>query len=417
MFPISRHRDGSELGSQEMFAADRLLRHTSILAGAGSDKTTLLRRIIEEAALIGIPSLILDTNNDLARLGESWPQKPERFTEEDAAKAAAYFDTIEVVVWTPGISSGRPLTLSVLPDFSSLSDDPDARAIAIEMARITLLPLLGKAVGAIKRGVLADSLRYFAEHGGKRLNDFILLLANLPNGISKIGTAPKLAEEMANQLRTATATNPLLDDNGLLDPQVLFGETEREQAQGKTRLSIIDFSGLTSEESREAFVNQLQMALFTSIKKYPSRTGRLYVLDEAQYFAPSQKSTPCKENTLLLLAHASRGGLGLIFATQAPNSLDPGIVKSCGTHFYGKMGSPRAVRALRELIAMQGGSLDDIAGLSAGDFFFAKERTTRPIKIRPPLCLTHYPEKHSSEEGGISRRREEAAIAADGRVY
>jgi hypothetical protein len=35
-------------------------------------------------------------------------------------------------------------------------------------------------------------------------------------------------------------------------------------------------------------------ALFTWIKKHPSTTGRLYAIDEAQNFAPSQKMTPCK---------------------------------------------------------------------------------------------------------------------------
>jgi hypothetical protein len=135
-------------------------------------------------------------------------------------------------------------------------------------------------------------------------------------GVSKIGKATKRAADMADQLLAAIATNPLLTTRGTpLDPQVLFGD----DTQGKTRISLINFSGLSSDESRQLFVNQLQMALFTWIKKHPSTTGRLYVIDEAQNFAPSQKMTPCKESTLALATQA-RIGLGMIFATQTPIS-------------------------------------------------------------------------------------------------
>ena len=68
-------------------SADLLSRHVAILAGSGSGKTVLLRRIVEEAALLGIPSIVLDTNNDLVRLGDAWPERPPGFSDEDAAKA------------------------------------------------------------------------------------------------------------------------------------------------------------------------------------------------------------------------------------------------------------------------------------------------------------------------------------------
>ena len=63
--------------------------HIAILAGSGSGKTVLLRRIIEEAALRGIPSIVLDPNNDLSRLGDAWPTRPEMWSDEDSAQADA----------------------------------------------------------------------------------------------------------------------------------------------------------------------------------------------------------------------------------------------------------------------------------------------------------------------------------------
>ena len=111
-----------------------LPRHTAIIAGSGSGKTVLLRRIVEEAALAGIPAIVIDPNNDLSRLGDPWPERPDAFTTEDDAKAKRYFQTVEVVVWTPGTHRGNPLFLPVMPDFAGLGDDRDERQQAVEMA-------------------------------------------------------------------------------------------------------------------------------------------------------------------------------------------------------------------------------------------------------------------------------------------
>lgn len=52
---------------------DALRKHTAIFAGSGSGKTVLIRRIVEECALRGVSAIVLDPNNDLARLGDPWP--------------------------------------------------------------------------------------------------------------------------------------------------------------------------------------------------------------------------------------------------------------------------------------------------------------------------------------------------------
>jgi len=399
--PIGRRYERGNLGSQEALPADLLMRHVAIIAGSGSGKTVLLRRIVEEAALLGIPAIVLDTNNDLARLGDQWPTRPEGWTDEDIGKAAEYPKRIEVVIWTPGRSSGNPITLGLLPDFSALTDDPDARDQAVEMANATLVPWIGAtgANAALKRGVFADALRQFAKAGGT-LDDLIELLAALPQGVSQIGNAPKLAAGIADQLRAAIATNPLIQSRGpSLDPRLLF-----EGGKG-TRISVVNFVGLPSEEARQSFVNQLQMSLFTWIKRNPSTTGRLYVLDEAQNFAPSQKATPCKESTVSLAAQARKYGLAMIFATQLPKGIDNKIVSNCTTHFYGRMSSPATIDATRELMAAKGGGGDDIARLSRGEFYFSTEGMPRPIKVHTPLCLTWHPANPLSEDEVLAKTK------------
>jgi hypothetical protein len=73
VIPIGRRFERGSPGDAVALAADLLPRHVAILAGSGSGKTVLLRRIVEEGALLGIPSIVLDINNDLTRLSDPWP--------------------------------------------------------------------------------------------------------------------------------------------------------------------------------------------------------------------------------------------------------------------------------------------------------------------------------------------------------
>ncbi|MEE3919212.1 type IV secretory system conjugative DNA transfer family protein [Micromonospora sp. BRA006-A] len=66
-----RYDDGNRC-----LALEALRKHTTIFAGSGSGKTVLIRRIVEECALAGVSAIVLDPNNDLARLGEDGPSRP-----------------------------------------------------------------------------------------------------------------------------------------------------------------------------------------------------------------------------------------------------------------------------------------------------------------------------------------------------
>lgn len=384
-----------------------LPRHTAIIAGAGSGKTVLLRRIVEEAALAGIPAIVIDPNNDLSRLGDRRPDRPEGFSEADVAKAARYHNSVEVVVWTPGIQAGNPLFLSVLPDFAAIGEDPDELNQAVTMAVDTLGPLAG-AKTTLPRGVLSDALRHFARAGGGTLKDMTSLLADLPDGVSEIGNAEKLAAKMADELRAAVATNPLLKAGGpVLDPARLFSGRDA----GRTRISVINLSGLASNEAREDFVNRLQMTLFGWIKKHPSPRGMLYVIDEAQIFIPSGSGALSKTSGVQLVAQARKYGLGMIVVTQAPKGIDNKVVSNCTTQFLGKQNAPATIDAARELIAAAGGRADDLGKLATGEFYFKTERSGKPLKVRTPNCLSWHPPNPPAPEEVITRARQSVGIA------
>jgi DNA helicase HerA-like ATPase len=172
---------------------------------------------------------------------------------------------------------------------------------------------------------------------------------------------------------------------------------------------VVNFAGLPSDEAKQAFVNQLQMTLFSWVKKNPSPKGRpvtaLLVMDEAQNFAPSQKSTPGKESTLALVSQARKYGLAMVFATQVPKNIDNKIISNCTTHFYGKMNSPATIEAVRELMAAKGGGASDIASMKAGEFYFTTEGMAVPEKVRTPLCLSHHPTNPLNQEEVVRRAR------------
>jgi DNA helicase HerA-like ATPase len=151
--------------------------------------------------------------------------------------------------------------------------------------------------------------------------------------------------------------------------------------------------GLTSDQQREGFVNQLQMALFAWIKRNPAGDrplGGLLVMDEAQNFAPSTHTTTCTHSTLALSSQARKYGLGLVFATQAPRALHHNIPGNAATQFYGLLNSPTQIAVAREMARAKGGLVPDISKLRSGDFYLALEGNAFH-KIKAPWCLSYHP--------------------------
>jgi hypothetical protein len=127
-------------GAPVSIELEALRKHTAIFAGSGSGKTVLIRRIVEECALNGVSAIVLDPNNDLARLGDPWPEPPAGWGPGDARRAEDYLAHTDVVVWTPRREAGRPLSFRPLPEFRTVREDPDEFAEAVESAVASIVP-------------------------------------------------------------------------------------------------------------------------------------------------------------------------------------------------------------------------------------------------------------------------------------
>lgn len=397
---------GVDTGAAFRVPLIQLRKHTAVFAGSGSGKTVLLRRLVEEAALAGVSSILVDTNNDLARLGDRWPTPPAGWGARDPERAQRYFDDTEVVVWTPRRESGRPLALNPLPEFADVLEDPDEFRTAIDASVAGLLPRTGLTAQKLRTGtaVLTEALTYFARRGGSDLSEFVALLANLPEGISTIRNAVKLAEGMADELHAAMVNDPVFGGAGeRLDPGVLLTPAAGKRA----RISVISCIGLATEEQRQTFVNQLELALFAWIKRHPAGDrplGGLLVLDEAQTFAPSNATKASTESTLKLATQARKYGLGLVFATQAPKALHNLITGNAATQFFGLLNASVQIQAAKELARAKGGRVEDISRLSAGRFYGATEGLGFS-KLSVPMCLSHHPASALTEDEVLDRAR------------
>lgn len=415
--PIGR---SAETGKTIAVKLEDLRRHVAIFAGSGSGKTVLIRRLVEECALKGVSAIVLDPNNDLARLGTPWPEAPSGWQQSDAEKAASYFETVDVVIWTPRLTAGRPLAFAPLADLDAFAPGSDEFDMAIENAAATLLPRAGLPATGGRRdqgqAVLKQALQGFVTAGGSGLAAFLGYLRALPEGASGLSNADKLAADMADTLLAATINDPLFGGEGqAVDPAVLLSPTEGKRA----RVSVISLAGLPNDDQRQSFVNQMQNALFTWVKKHPAGDrplGGLFVMDEAQIFAPSSGSTPSTRSTLALASQARKYGLGLIFATQAPKGLHNQIPGNATTQFFGFLNAPAQITAAKEMAAAKGGDVTGIGQLPKGQFFAASDGLAFQ-KLQTPLCLTYHPPSPLTQDEIVKLASAEEALVRNPSLY
>ncbi|HTA89811.1 MAG TPA: hypothetical protein VK745_09560 [Polyangiaceae bacterium] len=402
--PIGRRMAGGELGEEVGIPLSMLPYHTCVFAGSGSGKTVFLKRVVEEAALLGIPSLVLDGANDLSRLALPWPDRPESFLDSDVEKSRDYFARAEVVIWTPGVSSGNPIRLEPLPDFTAHGSTSDERAAqldaAIEIATTSIADMIIDGSGGTAQkqtAILKATMRYFARRAGGTIRDLAALLREPPDDvIEPYEKGDKLARDLAERLYAQIENDPLIGGSGApLDPAALL----RSSDPGKTRVSVVSLMGLPNYGQKRRFVDQLSSALFSWIKKNPAPPGGilgLFVMDEAKDFVPAGKKVPGKENVQRLAAQARKYGLGLLFATQEPKSIEHSIVSNCSTLLGGKMSSPAAINALEQLLADKGTSANDVGKLPRGTFYFGTS-SEKPRKVTTSLCLSYHPSTPPTE--------------------
>lgn len=379
---------------------DDLCLHTLAIGASGSGKTVLLKRIIEECALRGVSAIVLDPNSDLAQLGNRRPETgTDNPTDDHSRRAERYFAETEVVVWTPGLSKGRPLAFQTIPDLGAARDDPDDYVRLLD-ATVAVLEMQAGIRGTSQlaqrqRGLLKRALDYLARDGGRTLEDLVDILAEPPSDVANSRTR-NLAVQLADTLQDVLDQERRSGARGeIADPGMLLTPSPGKNA----RISVISFLGIPGDEG-PTFVQRLQSALFTWFRAHPTRDrplGGLLVMDEAQIFAPSKKANASTASTIDLARQVRKYGLGMIFASQQPRGISHEVVSNTANQLIGRLTSPAQLAAAEQMVNSRNSPVPDFGSFKRGIFYAAGEGTEY-TRIRVATCLTKHSGPLNEEE-------------------
>ena len=281
-----------------LYDSKDLVTHAVCVGMTGSGKTGLCIGLLEEAAIDGIPALIIDPKGDLANLMLNFPQlRGEDFApwvnEDDARKKGLsptdyaaqqaemwkkglgdwgqngeriqkLRDAADVVVYTPGSNAGIPV--SILKSFAAPSqetlDDPEMLRERISTTVTSLLGLVGVDADPIKsrEHILLSTILDHTWKAGQDLDLATLIQQIQTPPIAKIGVLD-LDSFYPSKERFALAmqVNNLLASPGFsawLEGEALDVGQMLHSPGGKPRLAIFSIAHLNDAE-RMFFVTLL----------------------------------------------------------------------------------------------------------------------------------------------------------------
>ncbi len=367
-----------------LYDSKDLTTHAAVIGMTGSGKTGLCIGLIEEAAIDGIPSILIDPKGDLANLALTFPQlRPEDFKpwvnpdaarqkklslEEYAAQQAELWkkgiqswgqdgariqrlrQAAEVLIFTPGSNAGIPVSIlaSLAAPTPAIREDADLLRERINTTVGSLLGLIGMEADPVKsrEHVLLSNIFERAWKAGQSL-DLPTLIQRVQNPpIEKIGVLDlEMFYPADARFELVMALNNLLGSPGFnawLEGVPLDIQEILYTPQGKPRIAIFSIAHL-SESERMFFVAILMNQILNWMRGQPGTTSlrAIVYMDEIYGYLPPVKNPPSKQPMLTLLKQARAFGVGLVLATQNPVDLDYKALSNMGTWFIGRLQTER----------------------------------------------------------------------------
>jgi hypothetical protein len=380
-----------------LYESKDLCTHAVCVGMTGSGKTGLCLALLEEAAIDGIPAIIIDPKGDLGNLLLTFPQlRPDDFEpwidpaeaaraslspRDLAAKTAERWkaglaewgqrperiqrlrDAVDVAIYTPGASAGLPLTVMRsfnVPPQSTLNN-ADAMREAVSAAAGGLLGLLGIDADPLqsREHILLSNIFDRAWRAGQNLEMESLIRAIQSPGFDKVGVMDLESFFPAKErFDLAMRLNNLLASPGFaswMEGEPLDVQRLLYAPSGKPRLSILSIAHLSDAE-RMFFVTILLSEVITWMRGQSGTSSLRAILymDEVFGYFPPSANPPSKTPMLTLLKQARAFGLGVVLATQNPVDLDYKGLANCGTWFLGRLQTERD--KLRVLDGLEGAS-------------------------------------------------------------
>jgi hypothetical protein len=387
VFYLGRPYDWEQKKAQDgliLYDSKDLVTHAVCVGMTGSGKTGLCLALIEEAAIDGIPAILIDPKGDLANLLLTFPRlEPEDFRPwvneddarrknlsvddyarqqaelwrkglaswgEDGARIQRLRDAADFAVYTPGSNAGIPL--SILKSFEApppaIREDEELLRERIGTTATSLLGLLGIDADPIKsrEHILIATILDTAWRQGQELD--------LPGLIQQIQAPPMKRVGVLDldaffpskdRFALAMALNNLLAAPGFgawMEGEPLDVGNLLHTPSGKPRVAIVSIAHLNDAE-RMFFVSLLLNQAVGWMRAQSGTTSlrALLYMDEIFGFFPPVANPPSKRPLLTLLKQARAFGVGVVLATQNPVDLDYKGLSNTGTWFIGRLQTER----------------------------------------------------------------------------
>jgi hypothetical protein len=361
-----------------------LVTHAVTVGMTGSGKTGLCVALIEEAAIDGIPAILIDPKGDLANLLLTFPDlcaedflpwiDPEEARgkgispEEYAARQAEAWrkgladwgqagqrirrlkESAEFTIYTPASTAGVPVSIlgSFAPPPAEVAEDRELLRERVSAAATGLLGLLGTEADPVRsrEHILLSTILDNAWKQGRApdLGGIVHEIQNPP--VSQVGALPLESFYPAKErFELGAALNNVLAAPGFeawLEGEPLDIGRMLYTAQGKPRVSIFSIAHL-DDRQRMFFVSLLLNEVLGWMRAQ-SGTGSLRAIlymDEIFGYFPPVANPPSKMPLLTLLKQARAFGLGVVLATQNPVDLDYKGLANAGTWFIGRLQTER----------------------------------------------------------------------------
>ncbi len=434
-----------------LYDSKDLVTHAVCVGMTGSGKTGLCVGLLEEAAIDGIPAIVIDPKGDLANLLLTFPalqgnnflpwvneddarkkglslpdfaaQQAERWKTglaawgQNGARIAKLRDSADFAVYTPGSQAGLPV--SILASFAApaaaVLEDGELLRERISTTVQSLLGLLGIQADPLqsREHILLATLLEAAWKQGRNLDLASLIQMIQTPPVSRVGVLDlETFYSSKDRFELAMRLNNLMAAPGFevwMAGEPLDIDRMLHTAQGHPRVSIFSIAHLSDAE-RMFFVALLLNQVLGWMRAQSGTTSlrALIYMDEIFGYFPPVANPPSKAPLLTLLKQARAFGVGIVLATQNPVDLDYKGLANTGTWFIGRLQTDRdksrVLDGLEGAAAGTGGKFDRrrmeeiLAGLGSRIFLLHNVHEDQPevfetrwtmSYLRGPLTRTH----------------------------
>ncbi len=361
-----------------------LVTHAVCVGMTGSGKTGLCVTLLEEAAIDGVPAIVIDPKGDLANLLLTFPElqasdfapwmneedarrkglTPDAYARQqadlwknglaqwgqDGARIRRLREAAEFTIYTPGSTAGIPV--SILRSFAApppaIMEDTELLQERIASTATSLLAMAGVEADPLqsREHLLISTLLGDAWARGRDLD-----LAGLIQGIqtppvTRIGVMELESLYSARErFALAMKINTLIASPGFsrwIEGEALDIGQLLYTGAGRPRVAIFSIAHLGDAE-RMFFVSLLLNQTLAWVRTQSGTTSLraiLYMDEIAGYFPPTA-NPPSKGPLLTLMKQARAFGVGVVLATQNPVDLDYKGLANAGTWFIGRLQTER----------------------------------------------------------------------------